>query len=131
MNHIKLRPHHLLCIEGFIGKGYSDDFVSNMKAVIEKLDKNPQVLLADGSDEICRKCPKNINNMCSSTGGEDEVKKMDGAVLKAIGFKSVDYLDYSNLKKVVNEIFLKKSDLAEICGLCSWKNSCPFYLSRE
>jgi hypothetical protein len=128
---VKLRAHHLLCIEGFVGKGYSDDFVSNMKSVIEKLDKNPEVLLAYNSDEICKKCPKNINNICSSVGGENEVKKMDLAVFKAISFKSGDCVSYSSLKKAVNERFKKKSELAEICGVCSWKETCPFYTSKD
>jgi len=128
---VKLRAHHLLCIEGFVGMGYSDDFVSNMKEVIERLSKNVDVLLVDSSDEICRKCPKNIGNICSSTGGDDEVKKMDRAVLKATGFKSGVSVSYGDVKKVINEKFKKKSELAEICGVCSWRETCPFYLSKE
>jgi hypothetical protein len=58
---ITLRPHHLLCIRNFIGKGYSKDFVDNMKSLINTLEENPnqKVLIKSGLDDICKKCPEN------------------------------------------------------------------------
>ncbi|MDD7224175.1 MAG: DUF1284 domain-containing protein, partial [Lachnospiraceae bacterium] len=32
---ITLRPHHLLCTQGYSGKGYSDDFVENMDKIVD------------------------------------------------------------------------------------------------
>lgn len=26
----KIRPHHLMCMQAYIGKGYSKDFIENM-----------------------------------------------------------------------------------------------------
>lgn len=32
-----LRPHHLLCTQGYSGKGYSEDFVAHMDQVVDYL----------------------------------------------------------------------------------------------
>ena len=34
---IHLRPHHLLCLQTFIGHGYSEDFIIQMKYVKRKI----------------------------------------------------------------------------------------------
>ena len=34
---IKLRPHHLLCTQGYSGKGYSEEFVEHMNEVVAML----------------------------------------------------------------------------------------------
>ena len=39
---IKLRPHHLLCTQGYSGKGYSREFVENMTEIVKSI-KNEKV----------------------------------------------------------------------------------------
>lgn len=51
---IKLRPHHLLCTQGYSGKGYSKEFVENMTGIVELIKKeNAQVQLIFSEDDIC------------------------------------------------------------------------------
>lgn len=46
MSKYLIRPHHMLCMQFFEGKGYSDGFVASMAAIKEKLEKeDPQVRL--------------------------------------------------------------------------------------
>ncbi len=66
---IKIRPHHLLCIHSFVGKGYNDEFIENMSSIVnaiknsEELDLNVSISF----DEICLKCPlKKNENLCES-----------------------------------------------------------------
>ena len=63
---IKLRPHHLLCTQGYSGKGYSKEFVENMTEIV-KLIKNEkvQVQLIFSEDDICSKCPNLFENNIS------------------------------------------------------------------
>lgn len=43
MSKYLIRPHHMLCMQFFEGKGYSDGFVASMAAIKEKLEKeDPQ-----------------------------------------------------------------------------------------
>ena len=59
---IKLRPHHLLCTQGYSGKGYSENFVKNMDKVVSRLrtDKNAQVQIVFDTDCLCQECPSKI-----------------------------------------------------------------------
>lgn len=50
---IELRPHHLLCILTYSGKGYSPGFVANLDEVIARIDVAGRLKLVDGPDDIC------------------------------------------------------------------------------
>ncbi|MFR5445010.1 MAG: DUF1284 domain-containing protein, partial [Butyricicoccus sp.] len=56
---IRLRPHHLLCTQGYSGKGYSTEFVQNMSAIVHSLRNVPgtRIRLVFGSDSLCAHCP--------------------------------------------------------------------------
>ena len=36
-----LRPHHLLCLQSFVGHGYSEEFVQQMSVVKQQLTDSP------------------------------------------------------------------------------------------
>ena len=40
---MRLRGHNLLCIQGFVGKGYSPEFVDNMTRAVQSLDDAAEV----------------------------------------------------------------------------------------
>ena len=65
---IKLRPHHLLCTQGYSGKGYSREFVENMTEIVKSIkNEKVQVQLIFSEDDICSKCPNlSENNICKS-----------------------------------------------------------------
>lgn len=50
---IRLRPHHLLCMLTYVGKGYSDAFVANYDLIIDRLGGGEDILLVAGPDDIC------------------------------------------------------------------------------
>ena len=50
---IGLRPHHLLCLLTYIGKGYTPAFTANYDAVVARLNGGEDVLVVDGPDDIC------------------------------------------------------------------------------
>mgnify|MGYP003925695405 CR=1 FL=1 len=125
-NIVKLRPHHLLCIEGFKGLGYSKDFVDNMKNVISDLLKSGKVSIIKGVDDICRKCPYLDGNACNNTYGRS-VNDMDEIVVNKLGLIENTIEDYYKIKEKIYNVFRKKDDLYGICDKCSWKDVCDFY----
>lgn len=48
-----LRPHHLLCVLTYVGRGYSPAFTANMTAVTERLGAGEDIELVAGLDDIC------------------------------------------------------------------------------
>jgi len=50
---IRLRPHHLLCMLTYAGRGYTPRFTSGMDDLIARLGGGEEILLIDGPDDIC------------------------------------------------------------------------------
>ena len=77
-----LRPHHLLCTQGYSGKGYSDEFVKNMNQVTEKLRGSEPVTvhLTCSTDVLCADCPNMLGTDLCSTN--EKVKRYDRKVME-------------------------------------------------
>lgn len=113
---LTLRPHHLLCTEFFEGKGYSNNFVKNMYAVISEFEKNPEIFLSVKSDAICSECPKN----CLS----GKAFKYDRKVLEYCNLKENSVFRYNELKQKIKSEILEKNILGNICSDCQWYSIC-------
>jgi hypothetical protein len=126
---ITLRGHHLLCIQGFQGYGYSPKFVENLSQIIQILDQNPyqKIKIVDECDDICLKCPFMGKKSCVNPSGNDEnIRKMDNGVINYLNLKINHTYVYHDLQKqVINETNF--NDLKKICGTCTWRNDCKFY----
>lgn len=129
-----LRAHHIFCIQGFRGKGYSEEFVSNMKNVVDHLNKNQDinVKVLDSPDNICLSCPKNIGqsrirrfqagktyNNRGFCENEEELNSLDNMILDILDIKSGSHYMYSDLLRKIKEN-LTKEKFEYICGDCKW-----------
>lgn len=50
---IHLRPHHLLCMLTYAGRGYTPRFTSGMDDLIARLGTGEEITIVDGPDDIC------------------------------------------------------------------------------
>ena len=50
---VRLRPHHLLCVLTYVGRGYGPGFTANMTRVAERLRAGEDIALVAGPDDIC------------------------------------------------------------------------------
>ncbi|MCL2555804.1 MAG: DUF1284 domain-containing protein [Firmicutes bacterium] len=114
---IKLRPHHLLCLQGFSGKGYSTKFIENMAFIKQALSEQEAMIdLKFSSDDICAKCPHLISkDLCQIA---DTVKTKDNKVIKYFDLTQKLY----NFNDLITQIKQKitPSILADICSDCAW-----------
>lgn len=115
---IKIRPHHLLCIQAYIGKGYSKEFVENMNLVVNNLkgNKGQTIKIVDTTDDICFKCPNNIGG--SRCEHDTKVLSMDAKVIKYLELKAGEYTYKSLLKRLEQK--LTKEIFQDICSECEW-----------
>lgn len=131
---LKIRPHHILCMRAYQGNGYSEEFNDNMKKVIKNiqahnefcktenlvnLNEDNKVEVVFNLDNICSKCPNNIDNkLCSS---QDKVNTLDLKVRKYFNIKEGIY-NYKDLEDMVyNNITEEIFD--DICKNCEWYNT--------
>ena len=115
-----LRPHHGMCIAFFRGNGYSSEFVLHMSEIIKKLD-NAVIRISAQADEICKKCPNNINGMCKT---ESKVTRYDKKVLEYCGLKDGTIISFNEFRDIVNRCIIDSGNRKEICGDCQWNELC-------
>ena len=127
---MKIRAHHLLCVLGFQGLGYSPEFIkkiTQVKRIIETSSRLP-VKILNSCDEICSACPHQQNGRCQK--GEyshKRVKETDEKVLSVLGLKSRDILSVSKLLKLIKKKIDSFQKLVKICGICGWRETCTYY----
>ena len=118
---LKIRAHHLLCTENFVGEGYSDDFSKNMTRVLKELKENTKVKLLADLDDICGPCPENLGHRCES---DDLVKSYDRKVLEVLNLSKDEIYSWKDIKKLACDIIFSKNRREEICGECQWNELC-------
>ncbi|MEN6329712.1 MAG: DUF1284 domain-containing protein [Methanobacteriaceae archaeon] len=129
---LKIRAHHLLCIPGYQGHGYSPEFEENMGRVVEEFRLNPDLIVkvVCEADAICERCPHQSAGRCVNTPlANEKIHKMDFLVLKKLSFREGTALRVKKLVSLIN--MLNKADLMEICGECSWKEYCLWFQGKK
>jgi hypothetical protein len=142
---IKLRAHHLLCLQGYQGYGYDENFKINLENVLKQFKKNPDVIIIKSADDLCNYCPKlKYGKCCLDLKDENkpisqeeieksdkEIIKMDSNVLKKIGIDENKKYKIEELYKIVNNSLKRKKDLKNICKGCIWIKECLWYQSKN
>lgn len=119
---IRLRPHHGLCIQNFIGKGYSERFIDNMQQVIKQLQEtNTKIILSVNCDVICEHCPHNQNGICESG---QKVESFDKKCLSLCKLKEGQIISWNDYKSITYENILSCGKLAFVCTNCEWLDIC-------
>ena len=75
---IYLRGHHLLCLQGYQGYGYDDNFKKNMENIINILkneDSNVKVVLTESPDVLCEFCPNLKDKICIGESNNTEINE--------------------------------------------------------
>jgi len=116
---ISLRPHHLLCIQGFRGQGYSPSFIANMARLIDRLEAEPEqeIQIVTSADDVCIACPHLDGGVCVRP--ESKVDEIDGRVLEHLKIVDGDILTWSMLLQTIDEK-VHSSQLDSICDGCRW-----------
>ncbi|MGI6265038.1 MAG: DUF1284 domain-containing protein [Acutalibacteraceae bacterium] len=121
MSVFSIRPHHLLCLTFFEGKGYDDAFVSQMSAVHRALNGGDAAVIAAGADDICAACPHNRDGVCDT---EDKVRRYDAAVTALCALSPGEQRSWSQWRTLADQRILRPGRLKEICGDCEWAGVC-------
>lgn len=121
---VEIRAHHLLCLLGFRGLGYSPEFVEKMGEVAGELRSNaatPITILAE-CDVICGACPHNKGNKCrKKRNSAARVREKDLAVLRHLGLEVGAQMSVAQAWAIVKEKVTAKDLAKELCRRCQWR----------
>ncbi|WP_029324377.1 DUF1284 domain-containing protein [Butyrivibrio sp. AE3004] len=115
---INLRPHHLLCTQGYSGKGYNEAFVLNMTMITKRMRTEPdlKVRIVFSTDDLCTYCPrKRGEGICAD---DAKVLVFDKGVKDLLDLEENEY----SYQELIHEIHDKmdSSKMKQICGICEW-----------
>ena len=98
---IVLRPHHLLCTQGYSGKGYDNDFVAHMTDVVHQLRDVPgtTIRLTFSTDTLCSCCPNKLGEDLCDT--QEKVKRYDAKTVEYFGLEEKEYV-YQDLIRAID-----------------------------
>jgi uncharacterized protein len=126
---LRIRAHHLCCIQGFQGYGYSPAFVANMKAVASELKASPSkpLKLISKCDDICISCPSERECSTQKSILSRKIKNMDLAVMKKMEIEEGTVMRADEAFELLNSKISSVSHLEDICGPCKWRQKCLWY----
>lgn len=131
---LTLRPHHILCLQGFQGLGYDAAFTANLAHIHQKVYQSLEtpVRIVAGIDAICKPCPHHHQNQCVKTHeSQSEMQELDQKVLELLDLQLGHETTAQEIFKGANARLKSKNDVKNVCGLCSWNQKCGWYLSRD
>jgi len=127
---MQIRAHHIFCIQGFIGEGYSEQFIENMENIIGKVDNSDPLLeITNAPDCICTACPRlkiidsqSTNAKISLIGCEveTEAKMLDRKVASSLGIDFGKHYRYSELLEKLK--YIDEETFDDVCSECQWYN---------
>ncbi|MCR5755771.1 MAG: DUF1284 domain-containing protein, partial [Acetatifactor sp.] len=113
---MKLRPHHSLCMQFFIGKGYSQEFTDKMYELL-KLPQSTPIEITFGLDELCHSCPNHQTGVCDS---EAHVHEIDRRVAEHFAYTEGSKLTLGEFWENAGKDIIEKKTLREYCGDCEF-----------
>ena len=120
---IRLRGHHLICLQFFQGEGYSPKFVENLNRVIQKASSGTQIAVVEGTDDVCVACPHIDDSRCAhKPDSENTIKLLDEMALGLLGVEPCQSVKWDQMKELTMAI--PDSGLAVFCRDCDWEKLC-------
>ncbi|MCE4049372.1 MULTISPECIES: DUF1284 domain-containing protein [Bacillaceae] len=115
----KLRGHHLFCLLGYRGMGYSEEYVKNMTKLHQTLRNNPHtyIQIVNEPDHLCEKYPNSGKYHCQ----DPHIYERDAAILKKLGLQIGEILQWRNIEAAVRNRTVP-ADIQVVCETCSWRS---------
>ena len=97
----KLRGHHIFCLLGYRGMGYSKEYVDNMTRLHQTLRDHPKtwVELVKGPDQLCEKYPNSGEYHCQ----KEHIYHRDSIILEKLGLEIGQILNWEDIEASIRK----------------------------
>ena len=129
MKEVKLRGHHLICLNFFVGLGYNREFTINLQNIVGQLNRGAPIKVIEGYDEVCLKCPWLTGDACSRReNSEEKVNFADVEACRLLHLRAGDRIFWGELKERIPGIW--EIWHSTICSDCEWKKVCEIQVQK-
>ncbi|WP_436639402.1 DUF1284 domain-containing protein [Microbaculum sp. FT89] len=123
---VRLRPHHLLCILTYAGKGYSPAFTANLTVIAGRLAAGEEIEIVAGPDDVCAPLladPEPHCHRCSVTE-RDRAAATDVGRLLGKPIASGDGLVLDDTRLRLLRAAFSAGQIRSACRDCEWADLC-------
>lgn len=127
---VRLRGHHLGCVQGFQGYGYDGPFTDRMTVLAATLRGDPThpVRVAAADDDVCGPCPHREGDRCVRTpAAQRAVDAHDRAFLAALGLAPGQATSVAAVNARIDADPAVRAALRSACRRCPWTDRCTFF----
>ncbi|KQT66263.1 MULTISPECIES: DUF1284 domain-containing protein [unclassified Aureimonas] len=123
---VRLRPHHLLCLLTYVGKGYSAAFTANYDAVAARIAGGEPVLIVAGPDDICTPLLAEVDAHCreSRVADRDDLAARDVGRLLGRSIEPGTSLVLDPARLFAMRGAFAAGSTREACFDCPWSDLC-------
>lgn len=130
---VRLRPHHLLCMLTYVGKGYTPGFTVNYDRVAARLRDGEEIEIISGPDDICGPLLTNRDSHCFKASVTNRDAKALEAVAQWLGLRleigSRIVPDAALIRQL--RAGFQQGDLRKPCSGCEWTQLCDHVASMD
>ncbi len=130
---VSIRPHHLLCMLTYLGKGYTPAFVENYSTIVQRLNEGEPIELVEGPDTLCQPMLDEPGCHCrnESVRNRDRTAAADIALVLGRPLEKGNsiILDRKTLS-FLRDAFSNGS-IRKACQGCEWQNMCSAIARNE
>ena len=121
---IRLRPHHLLCLQTYAGKGYTPTFTANYDLIAARLSSGEDIEIVEGPDDICPPLHTEPHPHCrrDSVTQRDQQAAADLEPLLKANTGTTLTLTAALLEKIRSAF--RAGPLRPACTGCEWSDLC-------
>jgi len=130
---VRLRPHHLLCILTYVGKGYGRDFTANMSAIVRRIASGEEIEIVSGPDDICSPRLNEQASHCHEAriSLRDENAAQDISRCLGIGVEAGARINLGMPLKMALRRSFAAEDIRSACFGCEWTYLCRAVASSD
>jgi hypothetical protein len=122
---LRIRGHHLLCALGFRGRGYSPEFVANMRRIVSRMRQRTRskLVLLDSADSICAACPNlRADGACRNKKSAARVGAKDRRILRRLDLRPGVEITVAAAYRRVREAITPGLLTEKLCAKCRWRS---------
>lgn len=123
---VTLRPHHLLCLLTYVGKGYSPAFVAGYDRIVARLNAGEEIGITAGPDDICAPIACDLHEHChgASVISRDAFAAEDVARILAQDIAPGARFRLSRANITDLRTAFASGDIRRACKGCQWDGLC-------
>ena len=120
---LRIRGHHLICLQYFHGQGYSPEFVRNLFRIVDRLALGEKATVIVGPDDVCAACPALAEGRCAQEPeNEQAIRILDALALEMLELQPDTEFEWGVATLSVQRIMERWRALA--CEGCEWEEKC-------